>query len=404
MTAAASSNPTSSRISSPTVATRKSDILGWALPLYLLLICGGFAFLRSPQATAHGSELSVDRAAFTSMNAATCTGFSQSIALDGLRPLGRAGIVILIAGGGLLTLSIGGTLVSIGAGLGYTERTIVVTSASMLVAAALLGSATLSDTALHGAMQGIGAISNCGLLVAGTLGGVGKLSTWTVLLPLSVIGGLGAPVVLDVGRRVFSGRALSKHSLAVMLWSAMVYLAGTVVLRCLFTASATAASAMALNSRSAGFDLVPLGSFTQSGFWMIMALMVIGSSPGGSGGGLKVTLPIVLWRGFVQCYRGKVPQRSFAVSLAWTAGFLLLVFVGTIVLVGLQPQVPGDRMLFVAVSAATNVGLSGDPITMVGTPLFVLGALAVLGRAVPFLILWWWSRGVASESDGIAVG
>jgi Trk-type K+ transport system membrane component len=57
---------------------------------------------------------------------------------------------------------------------------------------------------------------------------------------------------------------------------------------------------------------------------------------------------------------------------------------------------PADQLLFLSVSATSNVGLSHDALSLVTWPLGTLSILMLLGRAVPFLVLWW----MAETTDG----
>ena len=51
-----------------------------------------------------------------------------------------------------------------------------------------------------------------------------------------------------------------------------------------------------LNGRTAGFPMELGGSLQRSVLWMLALVMVIGASPAGTGGGLKTTMPVVIFR------------------------------------------------------------------------------------------------------------
>jgi Trk-type K+ transport system membrane component len=63
------------------------------------------------------------------------------------------------------------------------------------------------------------------------------------------------------------------------------------------------------------------------------------------------------------------------------------------------PQVPSDQLLFLSVSAAGNVGLSHDALSLVVGPLFTLSLLMIAGRALPLLVLWWTAESTAGDGD-----
>jgi Trk-type K+ transport system membrane component len=61
-----------------------------------------------------------------------------------------------------------------------------------------------------------------------------------------------------------------------------------------------------------------------------------------------------------------------------------------------EPDMGADRLWFLCVSAAGNVGLSYDPISVTGNGLFTLSELMNAGRLVPMWIIRW----SASVDDG----
>jgi Trk-type K+ transport system membrane component len=130
--------------------------------------------------------------------------------------------------------------------------------------------------------------------------------------------------------------------------------------------------------------------------------MVVGPASGGTGGGLKGNTLYVLYRGLRRIYAGERAERAVAIAAAWIAGYAVLVFAGFLVLLDCAPQVPGDRVLFLAISAASNVGRSHDPVSLVKSGLSTLCVIMLLGRMLPMAVLWWTSKS-ASQTD-VAVG
>jgi hypothetical protein len=68
----------------------------------------------------------------------------------------------------------------------------------------------------------------------------------------------------------------------------------------------------------------------------------------------------------------------------------------------MQPELPADRLLFIAISAASLVGFSQDPISMTGGGMIVVSVAMFLGRVAPIAILWW-SATTVKDGD-VAVG
>jgi Trk-type K+ transport system membrane component len=58
--------------------------------------------------------------------------------------------------------------------------------------------------------------------------------------------------------------------------------------------------------------------------------------------------------------------------------------------------------LFLAVSAASNVGLAHEPVSMAGPGLVILSAAMLLGRVLPIAILWW--QAATSREADVPVG
>ena len=239
-----------------------------------------------------------------------------------------------------------------------------------------------------------------------------------VMLPLSVIGGLGLPPLMDLYYRAIRTTArLSLHTHTVIKLTAVIYLVATAVLfisqlmnrdtadhnvnaRSAFLAASTAA----INARTLGMPFEYLHRFPKSAYWFILLLMSIGANPAGTGGGLKTTTLWKLFTGFADVLRGRAVGRVFGVAGVWVGLYLLIAAIGFFLLGILQPQIPPDRLIFLVISALSNVGLTQDthdPISIVGPGLFLLGFVALVGRLAPIAILWWLAK---TEDADVLVG
>jgi hypothetical protein len=67
-----------------------------------------------------------------------------------------------------------------------------------------------------------------------------------------------------------------------------------------------------------------------------------------------------------------------------------------------QPDLNADRLLLLAVSAASNAGLSHDRVAIVGPGLAALSATMLLGRLLPWGLLWWLAA--AAPDENVAIG
>jgi trk system potassium uptake protein TrkH len=134
--------------------------------------------------------------------------------------------------------------------------------------------------------------------------------------------------------------------------------------------------------------------------WFVLLLMIIGGNSGSGGGGLKATTLIRFFRGGWDSLRGRVPGRGFGIALAWIVAYLGVVGVAMFELLGSEPDQPMDRLLFLTISAMSNIGLSHEPVAVVGTGLHTLSAVMLIGRLAPLFVLWWVAK-TTDENVGI---
>src|SRR5205823_10841307 len=81
-------------------ATRAEALIAASLIVaWLVLIVLGFLRLRSTAVMVGGNEMSQPRALFTSVNAATLTGFQQSVAIKDMLISGQITLFLLMVGG-----------------------------------------------------------------------------------------------------------------------------------------------------------------------------------------------------------------------------------------------------------------------------------------------------------------
>ncbi len=152
--------------------------------------------------------------------------------------------------------------------------------------------------------------------------------------------------------------------------------------------SVLAASATAINSRTAGLPFELLNRFPRPSHWLIVLLMMIGASPAGTGGGLKPHTFWHLFMGLSGILRGKAVPRTVAIAAIWLGSYLIIAFLG-LVLLSTAENIPGDRLFFITISALSNVGMSHDPISMGPAALFLLDGIMLIGRLAPLAIIWW---------------
>jgi trk system potassium uptake protein TrkH len=394
-----------------------ANVVRWMFPAYIFMILVGFFALRTPGVMPAGNDLNPDRAVFTSVNAATLTGFQLSMHPSIFSVGGKLMVLGLTVLGTLFTLVVGGMAVKRVLGLAWPDgrlvRVALVVEAFVLMLGAFSSGGGGAEKVLGGMVQTAAAWGNSGLYVESAPVQT-EVYTHVVLLPLALLGGLGLVVILEVIDALVGRRPVSRHTQVVLRVTAALFLIGVAMgvllqvmdlealgwrrdgsetwgagLRRLMPQIVTNASVTAINARTAGFAMLPAYAFPRAMAFFIVLLMMVGASPGGTGGGLKTTTLYVLLTTPGKLLRGEAVSRTAGIAAAWLGMYLgALVFVH-MMLLWLEPQMPGDRVLFVTVSALSNVGLSHDVVTMTRGSLLLVSAAMFFGRITPLLVLWW---------------
>jgi trk system potassium uptake protein len=119
--------------------------------------------------------------------------------------------------------------------------------------------------------------------------------------------------------------------------------------------------------RTAGFNTIDITKMTQTGLFITIALMFIGASPGGTGGGIKTTTARILFactkavlqgKEEVLSYQRQIPVPLILKAVGVLVGSTLTVLGATILLTLTEPEADFINLLFEVVSAFATVGLS----------------------------------------------
>ncbi len=381
---------------------------------FLILVTVGTVALLLPRATVSHSISFVD-ALFTATSAVCVTGLIVVDTATNFTPFGHVVLMVLIQVGGLgiMTLTtffafvLGGgarlkeysnmqTLLGEDS-LGAIKKTIL-QIAFVTFAIEGMGAFALyefignawsvgeGDPLLFSVFHSISAFCNAGFtLTTDNLAdsvlhaNTGFLSTIMILV---VLGGLGFPVLANSGTKMVgavNARArcrLSLHSKVVLLTTAVLLAGGALgflllegngTLRDLsFTDKMFASLFNSVTARTAGFNILDIGSCTVPTLFVLIVLMWIGASPGSTGGGIKTTTAaltilkihaIASGRKNVEIFRKRVPE--IAITKAFTTVLLSFCFVtGAVFCLLLTEKSSFEQLLFEVVSALSTVGLS----------------------------------------------
>lgn len=389
--------------------------LAWLIPAYLVLILIGATVFKFGPVMARGHEMSTARAVFTSVNAATLTGFPSTVGLEDFDEegvLGPAAVLVLMLGGAMFAMVGGGVAVVRVLRLPYSPAQIASAALAALLLSVLAGATGLLShdrRAFDSVFQAASAFTNSGLHV-GRLSAPSSLRAQTVLVPLAFIGGLGLPVLMEVFDRLTGGgKRLSTHAKTVFATSALLYLVATAVFAIILTSRALparealpSASALAVNARGAGLPFEFASDYPRAVQWMVIVLMAVGANPAGTGGGIKATAVAQLVAGVRAALRGERAGRACGCAAAWVAVYGAIVFVGLLLLLWRVADISADRLLFLTVSAASNVGLAHDPVSITGPGLYTLCAVMLAGRVAPVFVLWWMARTTTDAELAVA--
>ena len=381
----------------------------------LLVIAFGTLLLATPFCS--NAKVGLWEALFTATSAVTVTGLSIiDIGID-LTFFGQVILAIMLLTGGLGLMAIttflqgfivsgtelktrldrGKTLDEFGVGgVGTTFKGIAIT-ASILI---FLGSITLyffgfnnitssSERIWASIFHSISAYNNAGFsLWSSSLQDYrGNWVVNFVLITLIILGGFGWRVTNDIwiNRRSLKLRNLSLHTRLVIRSSFILIALGFFGL--IFTESLARGSFFSLinfddriltalftsvSSRTAGFTNLPISieSVSDSGLLLIMFLMFIGASPGGTGGGIKTTTIAALMAATRATLRGQneiiirnrqISDKVILKAVGITVGSFLFVLIMALLLSLSNGFNSGENfsfleMLFTCISAFATVG------------------------------------------------
>ncbi len=215
-------------------------------------------------------------------------------------------------------------------------------------------------------------------------------SNWVVnlvILLLIFLGGLGWRVTSDIwtNRKHFKFQKLSLHTRLVVRTSVFLILLGTFGL--LLTESINQNHLLSsmdlkerfftsffqsISARTAGFTMIPISveTISDSGLLLLMTLMFIGASPGGTGGGIKTTTVAALMAATRSTLRGQddvvirhrqISDKVILKAVGITVGSLIFVLMMAL-MITMTNSFDGKELfsflevLFTCISAFATVG------------------------------------------------
>ena len=152
-----------------------------------------------------------------------------------------------------------------------------------------------------------------------------------------------------------------------------------------------------VTTRTAGFNSVDFGKMTTTGLFISIALMFVGASPGGTGGGVKTTTARIIasctqaslqGKEEVHLYQRKVPIDLILKAVGVLFASVTTLIISTTLISVTDSQLPFLQILFEVVSAFATVGLStGITATISAWGKLVLIITMYIGRVGVLLLM-----------------
>lgn len=229
------------------------------------------------------------------------------------------------------------------------------------------------------------------------------------VMALIVLGGLGFMVLSELMMAVREKKRLSMLPRLVLVTTAGLVFFGTIfIVFCEWNHAFAGLSGgwkvwnglfASITPRTAGFDTVAPATFSPAGVFLLILLMVVGASPGSTGGGFKTTTLAVLlvstWNNLRRNSEINLWNRRISIRILQRTVTVVVLYLGTIGLglaaLALLEPFPFRSLLFETASAMGTVGLS----------LGITAELSDAGKVVLMLLMFWGRVGIVTFLYGL---
>ncbi len=190
----------------------------------------------------------------------------------------------------------------------------------------------------------VSAYNNAGFDLFGTTSYIGLNGDYLLIFTtifLIISGGFGYFTVYEIIHKKFNWTKSSLQAKIVIFYTGVLIIIGTFGIFFIELANSETDVSfigslfMSVSSRTAGFSLFDLSQFKTATLLLIMILMYIGASPGGTGGGIKTTtiaIVVSYIRGLITDRKPYAFRRSISKSLARTAMLIMTLSLGAFVI------------------------------------------------------------------------
>ena len=400
---------------------------------FLFAIMLGSFILMLPVSLREDVELHYIDALYTATSAVCVTGLTSVDVAAVFSPFGYAVIAVLIQIGGLGIAIVGaGVFLAMGKRVNLRERmmiryamnldsdsgtirfvkhllliTVIFESAGAIVCFFIFLQDYPPLQALGiSVFHSIASFNNAGFDLFGNFESLASYSGNVPLLVTTAVliigGGIGFLVVGDIVAKRGKFSKFRLHTKVVLLMTAVLLVGGTLLFKAVTDLSWLDSAFYSVAARTAGFATAPVGSFSNAGILILVALMFVGGSPGSTAGGIKTTTLFILLQGIrtfatnkrAAAFHYSLPRNMFEKAAVVTILAAAVVLLGTFLMAVLEPEIPLRDLLVEVTSAFGTVGYTTGISPQLGTPSKVLTILIMfIGRLGPLTIATLWYFG-----------
>ena len=394
------------------------------------IILLGTLLLTFPVANRDGSALPFLDALFTATSATCVTGLVVFDTYTQFSLFGQFVILCLIQIGGLGFMTIASLFLMVARKrIGLAERGVLTESVSafqiggivrmirriILLTAILEGAGAvllairfcpqmgMATGAYYAVFHSVSAFCNAGFDLMGRIAPYGSLIPYRsdilvnlTVMALIIFGGLGFVVWDDILEHKLRYVRYRLHTKIVLLSTAALIAIGAILFYAMEMGNTLAGMGpvdsllaslfQSVTPRTAGFNTVDMSALSEGGTVLSMLLMMIGASPGSTGGGIKTTTVMVILLSTISYIRndedinifgrrleGSVLKRAYCAATIYVALSILGVF-----LILTTQGLPVKDVAFETLSAIGTVGLSTG----------ITRELNALSRAIIILLMY----------------
>ena len=416
---------------------------------FLSIIALGTILLMLPVSHNDGYSVGFTDALFTSTSAVCVTGLVAFDTGTVFSVFGRTVIGVLIQIGGLGITTFGlGLLLFVRKKAGIKEmvlakesfnhstlkgvmgliKTVLLATLAFELAGALLLLPVFS--AKYGLAEGIGysvfhsvaSFNNAGFDVFGTgdslYAFIDNAYVNTVTALLIIFGGLGFFVMSDIAEKK-APRRYSLHTKIVLTMTLLLIFGGAVILKLTEGDGISWLGAFftSVSTRTAGFATKPMAEFSNAGLIIINILMIIGASPGSTGGGIKTTTAFVLVRHLfaystnseTEAFKRRIPDDAVKKALAILVLAVSAVLLCSVLICAAEPELDMRDVIFEVCSGFGTAGLStGITGGLCSASKLILTCVMFVGRLGPLTIATLWinntDREISRAEESVQIG